>query len=47
MSDGKIIIDTSLDNKGFEKGSASLINAIENLEKQCRQSVFQWASPLI
>ena len=33
MSDGKIIIDTSLDNKGFEKGSASLINAIENLEK--------------
>lgn len=32
--DGSIRIDTSLDNKGFEKGSEELINAINSLTKE-------------
>ena len=36
-SDGSITIDTRLDNKGFEKGSQELLNAIRSLTQEINQ----------
>ena len=33
-ADGRLVIDTSLDNTGFEQGSEKLLSAIENLSKR-------------
>lgn len=33
-SDGSLVIDTELDNEGFEKGSDKLLSSVDNLAKQ-------------
>ena len=33
-ADGSLVIDTELDNDGFEKGSDKLLTSVDNLAKQ-------------